>query len=279
MERVFNDNLLQKQFERNGYVFVEQLLDNNSLSELRTLFEKYKARFEGPFHTSHFSSDIDYKREVHNTISKIVFEKAAPLLNNFVPLFGNFMIKNPDANVAMDLHADWTYVDETEHTSVAIWIPLIDVSKENGCFGLVEGSHKVTNLIRGPLIRQSTRDRDHIWEKKYGKLLPMKAGGAIIYSHRLLHYSHPNKTDKVRPALNLSLVPANAKVVHYCMPERTDEIRMYDVPNSDFYINYTHFQIPQTGLPVKTLPKTTVKYIDERMKWFGAKRFLISLFE
>jgi ectoine hydroxylase-related dioxygenase (phytanoyl-CoA dioxygenase family) len=273
MQPVFNSSLLQKEFDRNGYVFVGHLLDAAALAELRALFEKHKAYFEGPFHTSHFSDDVNYKQEVNNTIAKVVFEKAATLLHNYTPLFGNFMIKNPAPHAGMDLHADWTYVDETQHTSVAIWVPLIDVNDHNGCFGLIEGSHKVTNMIRGPLIRQSSRNRDSIWEKKYGKLMPMKAGDAIIYSHRLLHYSHPNKSNVVRPAINLSLVPASAPVIHYCMPQGTDEILLYHVPSTDFYIQYTHFQTPQTGAPVQTLPKDTVKYIDPVMEKFGWVRF------
>jgi ectoine hydroxylase-related dioxygenase (phytanoyl-CoA dioxygenase family) len=273
MEPVFNSPLLQKKFERNGYVFVEQLLDTNALRELRALFEKYKTRFVGAFHTSHFSDDVNYKQEVNDTIAKVVFDKAAALLHNYTPLFGNFMIKNPNPAAGMDLHADWTYVDETKHTSVAIWVPLIDVNDHNGCFGLIEGSHKVTNLIRGPLIQQSARNRDHIWEKKYGKLMPMKAGDAIIYNHRLLHYSHPNKSNAVRPAINLSLAPVGAKIIHYCMPEGTNEILLYHVPSSNFYIQYTHFQTPQTGKPVKALAKHTVKYIDPAMEKFWWLRF------
>ena len=273
MEQVFNSPFLQKQFERNGYVFVEQLLDATALAELHALLEKHKARFDGAFHTSHFSDDVNYKQEVNDTIAKVVFGKAAALLHNYSPLFGNFMVKNPDPHAGMDLHADWTYVDETKHTSVAIWVPLVNVNAHNGCFGLIEGSHKVTNLVRGPLIRQSTRDCDHIWEKKYGKLLPIKAGDAIIYSHRLLHYSHPNKSNAVRPAVNLSLAPVGAPVIHYCMPEGTDEILLYEVPSSDFYIQYTHFQTPQTGKPVGTLPKNSVKYIDPLMENFWWLRF------
>lgn len=273
METVFNNVLQQKSFDQKGYVVVKQLVDETSLHKLLALFEKHEKRFEGAFHTSHFSSDVAYKREVHNVITQVVFEKIKPLLNSYIPIFGNFMIKNPAPNVSTDLHADWTYVDETKHTSLAIWIPLIDTTIQNGCLGIIEGSHKVTNLLRGPLIRQSSRDRDHLWAQKFGKLLPMRAGDAIVYSHRLLHYSKPNQTDKVRPAVNLSLVPSNAKIIHYCMPEGVDRILLYDVPNTDFYLNYTHFQTPQTNSLIKTLPKDTVKYIDPIMeKYKGITR-------
>jgi len=272
MEQVFNDPTLEQKFRRTGYVLIPGLLDGNGLNVLLKLYEKHKLHFDGPFHTSHFSADVDYKREVHNAIAKEVFEKAKTYLKDYMPLFGNFMIKNPNQDAGMDLHADWTYVDENLHTSVAIWVPLIDVNEENGCFGLIEGSHEVTNLIRGPLIQQSSRDRDHIWAKKFGKLIPMNAGDAIIYTHRLLHYSPPNKSTTTRPAINLSLVPSKAPVVHYCMPEGNNEILCYDVTTPDFYIQYTHFQKPQISVPVQSLPKDTVKYIDPALDFFWLSR-------
>lgn len=277
MEQIFKDTSYQKSFEQKGYIIVEQLLDNSALNKLYELFEKYTLHFEGAFHTSHFSSDVTYKREAHNTISQVVFEKAAPLLNNHVPIFGNFMIKNPSPNEGMDLHADWAYVDEMQHTSLAIWTPLVDTNAQNGCLGVIEGSHKITNLIRGPHIRQSSRDRDHIWEKKLGKLLLMKAGDAIIYSHRLLHYSPPNKTEKVRPAINLSLVPATAMLLHYCTLEGTDEIQLYEVPNTEFYLNYMYSQAPQTNSLIGSLPKNSVKYIDATMEKFQQRIWLNKL--
>lgn len=269
MEQVFNNPVLQKQFEQKGYVLLSQFLEAERLNQLLSLFEKHKERFFDSFHTSHFSSDVAYKQDTHDVIAEVVFAKAQPYLNNFMPLFGNFMIKNPNPEQAMDLHADWTYVDETKYTSVAIWIPLVDVNEENGCLGIIEGSHKVTNNIRGPLIRQSARERDPIWEKKYGTLLGMKAGDAIIYNHKLLHYSHPNKSSKVRPAINLSLVPQKASCIHYCIPDGTEEIRVYRVPDTSFYIHYTHFQTPQINTLIETLPKNTVKYIDPMMEKFG----------
>jgi hypothetical protein len=269
---VFHNTTLQKEFELKGYVVIERLLTIAALNELKTLFEKYQSKFEGPFHTSHFSSDVVYKKEVHEAIAAIVFACAGKYLEGYAPVFGNFMIKNPDPAAAMDLHADWAYVDETKYSSAAIWIPLIDVNEENGCLGVIEGSHTITNLIRGPRIRQSTGDHHIAWQKRLGTLLPIKAGDAIIYNHRLLHYSHPNKTSVIRPAINLSIVPVQAECIHYCMPEGTEDIHLYSVPDSNFYIQYTHFQTPASDTLIKTLPKATVKYIDPVMEKFRQER-------
>jgi len=268
MYSAFQNLSFQKQFERKGYVLLSSLLSEGEVKELYDLFERFQSQFSGPFHTTHFSKDLSYKKEVHDSITSIVFPRVATHLNHFVPLFGNFMIKNAGAQTSMDLHADWTYVDEQRHSSAAVWIPLVDVNEENGCLGVIEGSHKVTNSIRGPMIRQSSRQKDDDWAKRYGKLIPMKAGDAIVYDHRLLHYSPSNKTTKIRPALNLSMAPETASWLHYCLPEGAKEIELYAVPDSSFYLHYNNFQRPETGALVKTLPSNTEEYIDARMEQF-----------
>ncbi len=273
LNQVFRDSSLQKKFATYGYVIVPDLLNKEEIQRLTDLFSASAKQFTESFHTTHFSNNVNYKQQVHDSICSVAFPKAAPYLNNFIPLFGNFMIKNPDPNVAMDLHADWAYVDEREYTSAAIWIPLVDTNVENGCFGLIEGSHKITNDIRGPLIQQSSRNRDLVWEKKHGKHIPLKAGDAIIYNHRLLHFSPPNKSKLPRPAFNLTVVPKDVPLVHYCMPEGTDEILVYEVRDSEFYIRYNHFQKPETGILATTLPKSTIKFIDPLMENFRALQF------
>ncbi len=272
MFSVFRDTTLQKQFEQKGYILLPSLLSGSEIETLNSLFTKYQREYNGAFHTSHFSTDVTYKKQVHDTIAELVFPKAAPYLNNFLPLFGNFMIKNSDPENFMPLHADWTYVDEQRFCSVAIWIPLVDVDAENGCLGIIEGSHKVTNAIRGPLLQQSSLQRDKDWEERFGKLIPMKAGDAIIYNHSLLHYSPPNKTKIARPALNLSIVPDTAPWRHYCKPDCTDEIEVYSVPDSSFYIRYNNFQRPETGTLIKRLPNNVIEFIDDRMENYGKRK-------
>jgi len=276
MFSVFKDPVLQQQFEKQGYILVSSLLNASDIASLNSLFTKFQNECKGAFHTSHFSTDVTYKKQVHDAIAGVVGAKAAPMLNDFVPLFGNFMVKNPDPENFMPLHADWTYVDEKEFSSVAVWVPLVDVDADNGCFGVIEGSHKVTNAIRGPMLKQSSLQRDKIWEQRLGKLIPMQAGDAIIYHHGLLHYSPPNKSNIPRPAINLSLAPKKAPWLHYCKPEGTDEIELYGVTETDFYIRYNNFQRPETGKLIKKLPTNTIVWIDERMENYGKPKTVLS---
>ena len=271
MNPVFKNPSLQKNFSEKGYV-VMPLLDEAEVQKLLRLFELHKNQYQSPFHTSHFSTDKNYKQQVNDSIIKTVFPKTKVLMVDYRPVFGNFMIKNPGSDYFMPLHADWTYADEDQFRSIAIWIPLVDTDEMNGCLGVIEGSHKVLNKIRGPRIQQSSYRNDKTWVKKFGKLLPVKAGHAVIYDHALMHYSPPNRSGEIRPALNLSMVPEEAEVIHYCIPEGATEIEVYSVKENSFYINYDNYQRPETNSLIKTLPADTVMWIDGKMDNFGMKK-------
>ena len=271
---IFTSTELDLAFQRKGYIIIRELLNKEEIQQLLLTYENFKQEASGHFHTTHFSTNKHYKKVAHEIISKTVFSKASTHLNEYRPLFGNFMIKNPDPNVSLDIHSDWTYVDEDRFQSLAIWIPLVDTNENNGTFGLVEQSHKVTNKIRGPLIIESSRNKNEYWAKKYGTLLNMKAGDAVLYHHGLLHFSPPNKTNHTRPAINLTVVPKEADCIHYCIPEGASEIEMYAVNGTNFYLNYTHFQRPETNSKINTLPTSIIQQIDDQLKCFKIKRWI-----
>lgn len=280
MKNVFKDTILQNQFDTKGYVQIP-LLQADDIATLTQVFLQHQTEYGQPFHTSHFSSTPEYKRQVNQTVIEVVFPRLRPVLENCLPIFGNLMIKQPNSDYFMPLHADWTYVDENKFRSLAVWVALIDTDETNGCLGVIEGSHRIMGKIRGPRIQLSTYQHDKDWVKKFGKLLPSKAGHAIIYDHALMHYSPANKSGQPRPALNLSVVPAAAGVIHYCIPEGATEIEEYRVDNSEFYLKYNNFQRPETNTLVRTLPANVITVVDEKMEKFEPakkKSFLSRIF-
>jgi hypothetical protein len=268
MRNIFKDSTLQKDFERKGYVEIPALVSSD-IAGLHELFVQHTDEYAQPFHTSHFSAEINYKRRVHEAIVNIVFPRLAAVLENVKPIFGNLMIKHGMNDYFMPLHADWTYVEESKFRSLAAWIPLINTDQENGCLGVIEGSHKLSDKIRGPRIQQTSYTHDKVWVEKYGTLIPVKAGHAILFDHALMHYSPPNRTAGSRPALNLSMVPAEADLFHYCIPEGASDIEEYHVDNSEFYLRYNNYQRPETNSLIRTLPADTVKWVDSKMESFN----------
>ncbi|MBX7183105.1 MAG: phytanoyl-CoA dioxygenase family protein [Bacteroidia bacterium] len=253
MRRVFIDSALEQDFLNQGYVCVD-FFSTEELYAVKTLFNKHSNQLETPFHSSHFSKDRSYKKEVHAGIVDQGRKKIGQLLMDYKPLFANFMVKKSGADTVMPLHADWTYVKEPDFCSVACWIPLVDTGPENGSLGVIPGSHALQTNLRGPRIPSPFHHTNSYLIETYGKILSLKAGQAVIYDHRLLHFSPPNLSPTIRPALNMVLVPAEAQLFHYlCEEGQTTAVLEYPVKDESFFLEYDHYEIPDQNQVVKQL--------------------------
>lgn len=257
-------------FNKQGYVVMEEFLKP---AEVTTLLEYYIQNpnpAAAPFHTTHFAENKAYKQGVNDFITAVLKPGVDQHLANYIPVFGNYMIKEAGGNNPMPLHADWTYVNEEKNASVAIWIPLVDTSEENGCIGVIPFSQHLSHSIRGPRILQWEFPANEQVINALGKLIPMKAGQALIYNHRLLHYSPPNNSDKLRPAINLSLVPPGEPLIHYTVPLDEEKVHLYSVNSPSFYIHYDNFKKPELGTePV--IMEGKVEMLNERLNAFIEK--------
>ena len=273
---VFKSVRLEKKFQRKGYV-VLPLLSSQQVSELLLFFKKeYNIDFSG-FHSTHFLNDEQLKRTVHNKTTSILEPQLQKYLLDYNAVFANFMVKSIGKDSRMPLHADWTYVDENKFQSLGVWSPLINTNKENGRLGVVPKSHLLKKNYRGPNIPSPFHDFNEYIIKNYGKLLKMKAGEVLIYDHRLLHFSPANLSKSIRPAMNLVMVPAKAQLYHYFNKEHFPKIEKYEVKGSDFYINYTHFEAPNTDFLVGEIQDNwqpfSSEYLGKKLKkskleWF-----------
>ena len=213
MLSVFKDDKLNKEFNKYGYVVIK-LLPKDVVRDLYNFYISNPNPAKAEFHATHFSTDKTYKKKVHEVIISSMSPYFQDIIPDHEPAFGNFMVKEKGGNNPMPLHADWTYVDEKNNASLAIWTPLVDTTPENGQIGVIPFSQHLSWHIRGPRIKQWEFPFNDILINEMGKILPIKAGESLIYDHRLLHFSGPNNSNTIRPAINLSLVPKGIKSLH-----------------------------------------------------------------
>ncbi|MEX0812885.1 MAG: phytanoyl-CoA dioxygenase family protein [Chitinophagales bacterium] len=270
MHNIFKNEKLNNAFLKYGYVCID-LLTDTEIKALNTFYNNHKINAASGFHTTHFSTDRKLKKSIHHYIIEQVWPLLDRQLQDFTPVFANFMIKEAHHESIMPLHADWTYVDESKHLSIAAWIPLCDTNENNGTLGVIPFSQHLSKNIRGPRILQWEHPFNDKIIEAAGKLINMKAGQAIIYNHRLLHFSPPNKSNKVRPALNLSIVPNNIELIHYTIPEGFDQILKYKVENQDFYLDYDNFKVPEKGELLENLDKNIVNLLNNDLNNFLSK--------
>jgi hypothetical protein len=244
-QAIFRNQALNESFSREGYVVLDVFTDDQ-MQDFQKYFGSFHADISGHFHSSHFSDNLDYKKAVNRYFNEIAKEALIPLLLEYQAVFSNFMVKDSHPESTMSLHADWTYVDEENFTSLACWFPLISTNEKNGCLGVIPKSHKLPINFRGPKIPSPFHAENEKIIRHFGQLLHMKAGQVIIYDHRLLHYSPANLSGQVRPAINIVLLPKNVEVFHYLKQTSSDKKTIkYSVEDTDFYMHYTHFKTPE----------------------------------
>jgi ectoine hydroxylase-related dioxygenase (phytanoyl-CoA dioxygenase family) len=234
MRQVFKAKANEESFREHGYVVVD-LLGEEAVGDLWSFYtETFQTKRpvvpyarQLPYYISIFDADSAYKRRVDEQISGYVVQEIPSWLADYEVFYSNFMIKFP-GDGQIEAHQDFNFVDESQHTAFNLWCPLVDTGLQNGGLFVIPGSHQVFRTQRGPnLPKALTEYNDTL--KKYGRLIPLRKGQAIIFDHKLVHYSPPNRTGEVRVAVQSVLTPREAPAVHYVFDAPTAKVRAYRI--------------------------------------------------
>ena len=239
--RVFKNNLYQEKIEKDGFVVIP-FLSESEVNALRDIYNNISSSIEDKeFYLSIWSDSENYKGETHHKIVEVIKKKCQDLLDNYKHVVSNFAVKHPGDNSGFDLHQGINFIDESEgHVSITVWIPLQDVNEENGNMQVIRGSHKFFDQdVRSQHYQTPYEALKPYIKQKYLENLPMKAGEAWIFNHRLLHCSPPNKTSNVRIATLNSMAPAESPILLYFKNEanRLDkEVEILEFSEDNYYL-------------------------------------------
>lgn len=134
---------------------------------------------------------------------------AQQLLGHAAKVTGDHAINKPALDgAATPWHQDEAYWDPMQlYEAMSIWIPLQDVTVENGCMQFIPGSHRLDIVehqsIGGDVRVHGLEVCDPKVDVSAAVACPLTAGGATIHSNRTLHYAGPNHTAQPRRALIL----------------------------------------------------------------------------
>jgi len=209
-------------FHEDGFLSIPQISTPAEVALLRPVFDRLFAnkvgRAEGAQYdiAGHDDDDavqalptiinpVNYAAELkHTQFRKNALAIARQLLGPKVtPSFEHVILKPAGYGEATPWHQDEAYrVDPNfEYQQISIWMPLQDVTIENGCMQYIPGSHKL-----GILPHHSPNDDPKIHAIEcIGGFNPadavaceMSAGGASMHIGKSLHYAGPNKSKTPR---------------------------------------------------------------------------------
>jgi ectoine hydroxylase-related dioxygenase (phytanoyl-CoA dioxygenase family) len=234
MTRIFQAERDEAFFRENGYLVFDLLTE----AAIREVWSFYSAAFETkrevhpfaqdlPYYISIFDKDSDHKKKVDHLISAHVRAPVDAVMSDYEVFYSNFMIKFP-GDGQIESHQDFNFVDESEYTAFNLWCPLVDTTRQNGGLFVIPGSHLVFRTQRGPNIPKALTRYNELLQR-YSIFVPLTKGQAIVFDHKLVHYSPPNRTDRVRVAVQSVIMPRKADAIHYFFDEPQNKVIAYRI--------------------------------------------------
>lgn len=232
---VIKDEFLTKTIHEKGYS-VLPFLNTTQLIQLKKLYQRehsIKAENGAMFYTL-YSKDHSYRKRINDTIAEILnpeFEKHFKDYKNIVNIFIN---KISGTDSGFYTHQDTTAIDEFKHSPLSIWIPLQDITLENGALGVIEKSHWFFSPYRG-ISFPFPFSKINNTVKNYLKPVYLKAGEALIFDPRIVHNSFTNTSGNDRIVTLCGIFPKDAELIT-CFKEKTQGSKIEIIKHVDSYL-------------------------------------------
>jgi len=270
------DKRKEKILKRDGFITMP-FLSPTQISSLRKALDRLNRDSEGmQFHSTMHHKDAIYREKVDLIIKEILTKNIANTLENYRVLFANFIVKEPGERSEVGIHQDWSYLDEEQFESVNIWCPLINTHKTNGALHVLKRSHILETSIRFTPYMMPPYEHLYPLIRDNSERLDLRAGEAILYFSRLIHFSNSNQSNQSRPAIGLVSIPQEAQALHYYrdMEKEPNRLQVIAVDSHFFYTIAINEQ-PNAGKKLTSIPyreksfsKKDVTKLKRKRWWF-----------
>lgn len=202
-----------KELALEGYT-IFPCLENTTIKALQDYYRSFQKEEPDHFYATAHSPDFNFRKQTSDFIKNTVEPYLKDKLYDYKLLGGAYVVKPANGKGILQAHQDWNLADEEKDRSYNLWIPLVDVTAENGAVFVLPKSHTKIKTYRGPHIPSLFGDiEQQLWS--YLIPLPMKAGSALLYDHALLHGSPPNQTARERLGIVIGIVNKNVNLQLY----------------------------------------------------------------
>ena len=237
-EPIFKNADYQRAFDEDGFVKIP-LLSEEEVDTLAQMRMEYFPEKGGVFFSSSYLDDFNLKTEISNKICKVISGKLSEHFEHYRLIGAAYLIKGCGKHSEMPMHQDWTIVDEQEFYAANVWIPLTDTDEENGTLELMKGSHRWNEALRAPTLPMSFVGLEENLKPKL-TLVPAKKGEVIILNQATIHYSKPNMTEEIRPAITTGLISKNAPLKFHYWDKEKNQIEEFE-QDDDFLLRFENF--------------------------------------
>lgn len=163
---------------------------------------------------------VTLTRDIYNIATRL--GTVDPVLNQSM-----LILKSKKVGGLVPAHQDSTWLFTDPDTTLAFWIPLVNVTPENSCLYGIPGSHRTPLLARyvkkidgdgyefiddeGNVLDTEAMDKTYTWPDEDFIPIPMNAGDLLVFPGTFVHRSAKNISDKDRPAYTFHVIGGQAK--------------------------------------------------------------------
>lgn len=245
MRAIFSAPDQQAFFEKNGYAILPEFL---APGEVKEVVDFYHATDHGEisdyfycsFNTTH---GPDFIRKINAALMKASSRAVAEHFDRAKLYNTTFLVKKPNPANGILPHQDWSMVDEDQFNSITIWVPFVDVDLVNGTLGVLNGSHRMFNVLRCSPLGVIPLPYAPYMVELFARMefQCIKAGDAIAFDNRTLHASLPNASDELRIAAGFGVTQEEAVLKHnYLLPGRDDGAYETYAIDEDFFLTWNN---------------------------------------
>ena len=241
---IFKEEQMQKFFEKEGYAKMP-LLNESEVRDLKEYYQSLHIKDEKGFgfHVSMDQSDKEMCRKTREKVWGVVVPKLSEHLKDFKPFVASYVVKEVNPKGVVPAHQDWSFAanEEDGYSSITCWVALVDTNLDNGCMGVIRGSHKfMQNHRPSPSPQCPVPLSNHMFSIfPYLHTIEMKAGELLMFDNRTFHASPPNTSEGIRLAVGVGVTQKDAQLVHYYMkPDGTFKTMLRYNVDEDFFLKY-----------------------------------------
>lgn len=234
------DPAAQASLRRSGFHVYGPLLDVSQVARLRTIADEFLERLDEPWGDAFLTvgrvQDAALRADTTARAGEVVLPALRALFIDDARLRGSALqIKPPSPTSELNCHQDSSLVDERNWLGVYAWVALHDSGPRNGGLHVLPGSHRLGCWQRTLNVP---------WQlARFGEVmadlsvpLEVPAGSLVLFDAATVHSSPPNRTDRMRLAVNSFVTHADAPMLHFFRDDRTTpgRVEAYEIDDSFF---------------------------------------------
>ena len=296
MKKIFSSQQLQDDFYDNGFVEIGPL-DTTDIDKLVSGYNDLRPddKFDpevnnvNPYNTSTYhctflDTNINYKKQVQALIRKNITHYVEKYLIDYKILQASFYVKPPHKG-EFQIHQNWPCLMDDRQTSLTLWIPLISTNEQNATVCFVKGSHKIFNNIESTNVLPFFHNYKKELIDQYLKPHNVQLGKGILFCDSIIHWSPANLSDQSRPAVQITLIPAQEDPIYYYIDKNniSSDVEMYKIDSDFFVVNTLDTAInrptqyeylgkiknPNEEVPFESFKDRLQNHISHRNNFYG----------